>query len=171
MRIEPAAVEAVPCVMQILTRCTQSMREQGIHQWDEIYPDLKSVYDDARSRSLFVAREGDSCVGSICLTADQPEEYRLIPWTYTSGRALVVHRLCVHPERQGQGVARQLMDFTEQFAQSEGYACIRLNAYSGNSRSIKLYQRRGYQRARQVHFPRRALPFICFELRTDRKGD
>ncbi len=31
-------------------------------------------------------------------------------------------------------------------------------------RALTLYQRRGYREAGQVFFPRRTLPFICFEL-------
>ncbi|WP_173049782.1 hypothetical protein [Nitrospira sp. KM1] len=41
---------------------------------------------------------------------------------------------------------------------------VRLDAYSGNPQALTLYRRRGYREAGQVTFPRRALPFICFEF-------
>lgn len=168
MFIEIADEDDIPRVMQVVLRCIHSMREQGIYQWDEIYPDLESVVEDVRSQCLFVARQGERCVGSVCLNRNAPEQYRSVSWLYPSMSALVVHRLCVDPQWQRQGVARQLMDFAEQFAQSEGYASIRLDAYLGNPTAIQLYERRGYQRMREVHFPRRPLPFACFELRIRR---
>jgi len=42
-------------------------------------------------------------------------------------------------------------------------ACIRLDAYTGNPRALALYEKRGYQRIGQAYFPRRELPFDCFE--------
>jgi len=157
----------VPRLVRILTDCRLSMREQGIYQWDEIYPDPQGIYNDVREKALFIAREGDLCVGSVCLDRNAPDEYRSVPWTCTAGTVLVVHRLCVDPEWQGKGVARALMNFAEQLARSEGYTCIHLDAYSGNARAIDLYERRGYRRRGHVYFPRRSLPFVCFELRVE----
>jgi hypothetical protein len=59
------------------------------------------------------------------------------------------------------------MDFAESHAARSGYASIRLDAYTGNPRSVQLYRRRGYREVGQVYFPRRTLPFWCFELIVD----
>jgi ribosomal protein S18 acetylase RimI-like enzyme len=154
----------VPRLMQILTDCRQSMREQGIYQWDEIYPDPQGIYNDVREKALFIARDSDLCVGLVCLDRNAPDEYRSVPWSCSGGSVLVVHRLCVHPNWQRKGVARALMNFAEQFGRSEGCTCIHLDAYSGNARAIDLYERRGYRRRGHVYFSRRSLPFVCFEL-------
>jgi ribosomal protein S18 acetylase RimI-like enzyme len=77
--------------------------------------------------------------------------------------ALVVHRLCVDPAYQGNGLGSQLMDFAEAHAKQNTYVSIRLDAYAGNPRAVWLYERRGYRKAGQVYFPRRTLPFFCFE--------
>ncbi len=79
---------------------------------------------------------------------------------------LVIHRLCVHPDWQARGLARQLMDFAENHARTQSYASIRLDAYKGNPRAIAFYEKRGYQRVGQARFPRRPLPFDLFELAT-----
>ena len=49
MRVEQAELRDAPSVMQIITLCIQHMRAQGIRQWDEIYPNLQVIEDDARS--------------------------------------------------------------------------------------------------------------------------
>jgi ribosomal protein S18 acetylase RimI-like enzyme len=92
----------------------------------------------------------------------QSPEYAQLSWQRSN--PLVVHRLCVRPDRQGSGAARQLMDFAERFAAQHGYDSIRLDTYSGNPRAITLYERRGYRLAGYVRFRRRKLPFLCFEL-------
>ena len=163
MHVEQADIRDAPGVMQIITLCLQHMRAQGIQQWDEIYPNLQIVEDNARAGSLFVIRQDGLCIATVCLNDVQPEQYRLLPWQCRNGRALVIHRLCVHPDWQRHGAGRCLMDFTEAFAGEHGFSCIRLDAYTGNPRALALYEKRGYQRIGQAFFPRRELPFDCFE--------
>jgi ribosomal protein S18 acetylase RimI-like enzyme len=55
------------------------------------------------------------------------------------------------------------MDFAENYAAEKGFSSIRLDAYSGNSRALNLYERRGFRRVGQFFSPRRELPFYCYE--------
>ena len=55
------------------------------------------------------------------------------------------------------------MDFAERFAIENEYATIRLDAYSGNQRAIKFYEQQSYKKTGQVFFPKRTLPFYCYE--------
>ena len=168
MHVERAELQDAESVMQIIALCIQHMRAHGIHQWDEIYPNLQVVEEDARSGSLFVIRQDGLCIATVCLNDAQPEQYRPLPWRCAIGRALVIHRLCVRPEFQHCGAGRRLMEFTEAFAKERGFACIRLDAYTGNPRALALYEKRGYQRIGQAFFPRRELPFDCFEKIVER---
>ena len=163
MHVEQAELQDAESVMQIITLCIQHMRAHGIHQWDETYPNLQVVEGDARSGSLFVIRQDGFCIAAVCLNDVQPEQYRPLPWRCENGRALVIHRLCVRPEFQECGAGRCLMDFTETFAKEHSFSCIRLDAHTGNPRALALYEKRGYQRIGQAFFPRRELPFDCFE--------
>jgi len=161
--VERAELRHVPSVMQIITLCIQHMRARDIQQWDEIYPNLGVVEDDAHAGSLYLVRQDGQCIAAVGLNDVQPEQYRPLPWQCATGRALVIHRLCVPPDWQQRGAGRHLMDFAEAFAKNHGFSCIRLDAYSGNPRALALYERRGYRRIGQAHFPRRKLPFDCFE--------
>ncbi len=163
MRVEQAGQKDATGIMQTVSLCIQHMRSQGIYQWDEVYPDLQGVQEDARSGSLFVIRRDGLCVASVSLNDIQPDEYRTVAWRCAADRALVVHRLCVHPHWQGHGLGKRMMAFAERFAIDHGFSCIRLDAYTGNPQALALYEGRGYQRVGQVSFPRRELPFDCFE--------
>lgn len=162
MRIIEARPEHVAEVWRILSACVRAMRREGIQQWDEFYPTEALVAEDARNGTLFVAEDGGACVAAVCLDGNEPPEYAGVEWS-GGGPVLVVHRLCVDPSRQGRGVGGQLLDFAEELARSGGRRWVRLDAYSGNPRLIGMYERRGYRRAGRIHFPRRELPFYCFE--------
>ncbi len=163
--IEQAALADAPAVMELITQCMREMRANDIDQWDDIYPNLPVVEAGARAGSLYVIRQEGQVIASICLDEEQPEEYRPLNWQVTEGTALVIHRLCVHPEWRRHGLARRLMEFAESLAAERGYGSIRLDSYTGNPRAQALYEGRGYQRVGQVRFPRRRFPFDCFEMR------
>jgi GNAT superfamily N-acetyltransferase len=149
-------------VRQIIQACLQAMQQGGIFQWDEFYPHPELIEEDIRQGSLYLAQENGICLGAVSLDENQEAAYRQVDWQ-GSQPVLVVHRLCVDPAYQGQGIAGRLMDFAEDLARRQGYASLRLDAYSGNPTAVKLYKGRDYRQAGQVYFPRRMLPFFCFE--------
>jgi len=120
------------------------------------------VAEDARNSSLYIADSDAGCLGAVCLDRNQPPEYGPVNWSGV-GRVSVIHRLCVDPAHQGRGIARRLLDFVEAEARRSGSVWVRLDAYSGNPRAIRMYGRRGYRNVGEIWFPRRELPFYCFE--------
>jgi ribosomal protein S18 acetylase RimI-like enzyme len=164
MRVVAATQRDVDRVWGLLGRCKCALEAQGILQWDDVYPTRATVETDVRRGALYLLEDGDGrCVASITLDETQADEYASLAWT-SPEPALVVHRLCVDPDVQGRGHAHRLMDFAEAHAARSGYASVRLDAYMGNPRSVGLYRRRGYREVGQIRFPRRSLPFWCFEL-------
>ena len=65
---------------------------------------------------------------------------------------MVVHRLATHPSWQGQGLARQLMTFAEEYGRANDYAAIRLDAYEANPNSQGFYHKMGYTKTGYVQF-------------------
>ncbi len=162
IQINHANNSDIPEVMKIIRACTEAMKQAGIFQWDDIHPNKEQLEQDTQTRSLYVARKGDIYLGAVSFNEKQEEAYQLVEWQGCNP-VLVVHRLCVDPAFQGHGVAKEIMNFGEKIALERGYASIRLDAYSGNPRAVGLYEGLGYQKVGSVTFPRRHLPFYCFE--------
>ncbi len=162
IKVIKANHEDITNVIQIVDACRHAMQHEGIFQWDKIYPSRSLIEEDIREGSMYIGQDHGIALGIVSLSEKQEDAYRQVRW-HGSEPALVVHRLCVNPDYQRCGIASQLMDFAENLALQRGYASIRLDAYTGNSKAVTLYERRGYRKAGQVYFPRRALPFYCFE--------
>jgi ribosomal protein S18 acetylase RimI-like enzyme len=152
MRIVQAHQGYIPGVVRLISAATQTMREHGIYQWDEIYPNEQIITKDVDSRSLYVLEEGDLCLAAVALNQEQDEAYQQVQWL-GGEPVLVVHRLCVDPAYQENGIGSRLMDFAEEHAKQNACVSIRLDAYTGNPRAVRLYKRRGYRKAGQVYFP------------------
>ncbi|MFT5779907.1 MAG: ribosomal protein S18 acetylase RimI-like enzyme [Crocinitomicaceae bacterium] len=158
--------EEIEVIIALTKACGKYLREQGIDQWDENYPDYESIERDLSTQTLFTFREDKTIIGIVVLNETQDEEYGDIDWITEDGtRNLVVHRLAVLPDHQGKGIARKLMDHAEVFAKEEGYDSIRLDTFSQNPRNQKFYQNRGYSDLGPVYLKyKKSHPYYCYEL-------
>ena len=121
MKIIEARQEHIPTVVGLLSACMRTMRNKGIDQWDDIYPNEEVVMKDVNDLSLYVLEENDICIGAVSLNQEQDVAYQQINWL-GGAPVLVVHRLCVDPDHQGGGLGSRLMDFAEEHAKRNAYA-------------------------------------------------
>ena len=128
------------------------MNDQGIFQWDEIYPSCDVIYADLLQGNLQAGRIEGRIVVSFSLSEECDEEYTLGNWRFPNERHCVLHRLCVHPDAQGRGVARETMQYIELSLLQRGYRVLRLDAFSRNPSALRLYESLGYERTGEVHF-------------------
>ena len=148
-------------VMRLIKAASLRMQEMGVAQWDDEYPAAQDVLSDVAEGTLYVVEDGGEIHGVITLNEHQDVEYKAVAWQCSAGTPLVIHRLCVGPHAQGRGVAKVLMAFAESFATQHGYPSIRLDCFTQNPISNRLYSRLGYAKVGVVTF--RKGRFNCYE--------
>lgn len=148
-------------LMAMIRRVVDAMQDNGIDQWDRFYPNERIIQEDIKAGSLFVDYEEETICGMIVLNDDQSREYDTVDWHFHADHVLVIHRLCVDPLHQGQGIATRLMAYAETFGRKQNYQVIRLDTFSKNPYALRLYDRLGYRRSGIVWFPKGK--FYCFE--------
>lgn len=166
MSIELATNADMKDIFDLLLKCKDRLISQGIYQWDEEYPSIEYLASDISRGSLRKLTQHGKIVGIVSFDDFQEPQYADVSWKLTEGRVVVIHRLAVLPEYQGNGFARELMNHVERLAFEMQFNSIRLDAYSGNSQVVKFYERRGYKKAGEIYFPRREMPFVCMERTT-----
>ncbi len=154
----PADIDRVTA---LIADVVAGLRARRIDQWDDLYPTRAVIGADLEAGTLFLAGAGRRLLGMIVLNEHQEPRYAAVDWRFVSTRCLVVHRLCVHPEAEGRGVARALMAYAETAARERGCGALRLDAFTGNSRATALYESLGYRKAGEVMF--RKGRFFCYE--------
>jgi ribosomal protein S18 acetylase RimI-like enzyme len=148
-------------IMKIIQDAVADMESKGIFQWDSFYPNQEVVNHDLESGAMSVYENEGVIKGMIVLNEQQDQEYQDLAWQFNFGRQLVVHRLCVDPCYQSQGIAGALMKFAEQTAKTLEYQSIRLDAFVNNERAYNFYVKLGYQVVGKVEF--RKGTFYCLE--------
>ena len=130
----------------------QDMREKGIDQWDEYYPDREILAEDVESGDMTLGLLDGRLACAWVVNREYEPEYELGAWEHTEGDFCVLHRLCVNPEMQGRGLARQAMARMEKNARDQGFDSVRLDVFSQNLHAQRLYERLGYRRTGEVRF-------------------
>jgi len=133
----------------------------GLYQWDDQYPNIEIITDDVNAGTLFKISVKKRIAGVIVLNEQYFPQYNDLEWEDKEGKFMIVHRLCVHPDYQGQGYSQKLMHFAEEHTKKNGYSSIRLDTFMSNQRALALYDSLSYRRVGTVIF-RKGL-FQCFE--------
>jgi len=163
MDFRKAKIEEVSIIMAMIQEAIAAMQSQGIHQWDQHYPTNRWIQNDIEEGSGFVVVDQDDIVAYVCVNQDQPDEYAMIKWEDEDGKCCVIHRLVVHPDHQGKGIAKFLIASYEEYAVKQGYSSVRLDTFSENPISMNLYPKLGYIRRGDVKFTHRDSLFPVFE--------
>lgn len=153
----------LPEILDLVAACTQKMQSEGNFQWYDEYPTPEILTKDIEDKTLFIVKYVGKIIGILALTYKEEVQYKDIQWKDAEGRALEIHRMGVHPKCQGKGVGKKLFDFTEEYAQKNGYTSIRLDTYCQNKRMMELVEFRGYEKTGEIFFPPLAPPFYCYE--------
>ena len=139
-------------VMALFRAATLAMDALRVFQWDEAYPCVEIVQEDIDRAQMQVGLANGKIAVTFVLEPCKEHDYENANWRYPVTEFVVLHRLCVHPAFQGQGVARTAMDYLEGEALSRGARAIRLDAFSQNPAALRLYESRGYEKAGEIRY-------------------
>ena len=77
---------------------------------------------------------------------------------------IYLHRLAIHPDYQGQGLAKYFIDYVENYAKENGCLSVRLDTFSLNKKNNYLYSKLGYKKLGKIYFRDQSdMPFNCYE--------
>lgn len=128
------------------------MEEQSIHQWDELYPTSDDFKADILASTLYVGILNGQLAVVYVLSQDYDAVYDTGNWQRPNETFYVIHRLCVSPHFQHQGIAKQTMAYIHKQTLSLGASSIRLDVYSQNPYALALYHACGYQKVGDAHW-------------------
>ena len=164
IKIELAEITDLDRIMKIIEACATDLISKQIFQWSKKYPNREVFKDDIKNNELYIFKHKSKIIGCVVLCSTKDIEYKDVKWLTEDSKNLYIHRLAVDPKFQKKGVGKSLMDFSEEYAQENGFKSVRLDTFSQNKRNNKFYKSRQYVRLSDVFFPMQSeFPFHCYE--------
>ena len=145
-----ATLEDLQEICNLFDDAVETMIQNKIFQWDELYPTKKDFRKDIEREQLYILDERIAAVYVINQRCD--EQYIKGAWKYADVPYYVIHRLCVNPAFQNQGIAGWTLKHIEEQLTEWGIHAIRLDAFTENPYAIKLYEKMGYAKVGTVDF-------------------
>ena len=157
MGIRLAKENELSQVMAIFEQAKVILKNDGIDQWQNGYPNMEVVLDDYAKKQLYVYVEDetaqsdtdtDSKVIATCVVS--PEEKGVYEtslngeWS-VDGKYAAVHRVAVSTEAKRRGYAQEIMRFAYEKAKEQGCKSVRVDTHSDNKRMQRVLEKTGYE--------------------------
>lgn len=139
-----AVLEDLNEICSLFDSAIDTMIQNNIFQWDEMYPTEKDFQTDIDRKQLYVGMAEGRIAVVYVVNQECDEQYVNGDWKYAGEPYYIIHRMCVHPDFQNQGIARLTLLHIEEQLISWGIHVIRLDAFSENPYALKLYGNLGY---------------------------
>ena len=134
----------LPAVAAVYEAILDHEDATGLHYtgWKRgAYPTADTARNIFNAGTLYVGVDEDGAIwGSMNLNGVPAED----------DQVAVIHTLTIHPDRAGQGLARQMVAFAEDTARSQGKTVMRFDTGVSNAVSNHLYPVIGYRFAGTV---------------------
>ncbi len=147
-----ATLEDLQEICNLFDDAVETMIQNKIFQWDELYPTKKDFRKDIEREQLYIGILDERIAAVYVINQRCDEQYIKGAWKYADVPYYVIHRLCVNPAFQNQGIAGWTLKHIEEQLTEWGIHAIRLDAFTENPYAIKLYEKMGYAKVGTVDF-------------------
>ena len=132
-------------IEEIINLVVPIMNNNNNFQWvSNVYPLRKDFEKDINDGILYVAcNNNDEIVGVIALDTSCPIEYKDAGCDINE-KCIIPHRLAVHPNFQGKGIALKLMNKAIELAIENKYKYVRVDTNIINDKMQNMFNKIGF---------------------------
>lgn len=140
----------VPFMAAIFDEAREYMRQNGINQWQQGYPNGETVLQDICDGISYVyVDESDAVFAGAMMMFDRPEPtYAQIfegSWLTENAPYATIHRIAVKSSAKGGGIAGRLMHELEQIIKEAGVNSVRIDTHRDNLSMQRNLAKNGYR--------------------------
>ena len=142
-----AVPEDMDALLDILGQAKAYLRESGVDQWQEGYPNREALMADMEAgRGWLFECEGRPA-GYECISMSPEECYRDIDgaWLTEGENYAVIHRAMAAAKYRGTMLATEMFGFAAELAAGLGKASVRVDTHRDNRAMNRLCTKLGYQ--------------------------
>ena len=147
--IRLATEKDIPAIADTYTALLTYEKEKESHSnWKlNVYPTILVPQKKVPAGEMYVLEYDNEICASMVLNQEQAEEYADVDWLYPAEKAqvLVIHTLCIPPDKAGQGYGAKMVCFAMEFARNAACTVIRIDTYAHNEPAKALYLKNGFR--------------------------
>ncbi|MCX8524832.1 GNAT family N-acetyltransferase [Chryseobacterium formosus] len=139
-------------IWEIIQQSIERRRKDGSTQWQNGYPNLQTIESDVSKGFGHVLTVNDDVSVYVALIFNDEPAYSSIDGAWlTTGEFVVVHRVAVSENFAGQGLAKKLFNYVEEFTKSQNVLSIKVDTNYDNLAMLKILESKGYTYCGEVY--------------------
>lgn len=134
-------------IMDIICQAQTYLREHGVDQWQNGYPNSQTIMNDIDNGNSYVLIKDGIIVGTVAVIFDIEKTYEFIyngNWKSDLEYA-VVHRIAIDSRYKGLGFASIILKNVEEICLSKAIHSVRIDTHEENLPMQKLLKKNGYE--------------------------
>ena len=153
MIIRPATHSDIPQMMPLFEAASRGLREMGVNQWQNGYPQPSLIEGDIAGGVSYVMEEDGEVIGTAVISFAGEPTYDYIEgaWLSEEREFVVIHRQTIRPDRRGQRLSEQFFAFAEQLCRERGVQSMRIDTHEGNLPMQRAVERYGFVRCGVIY--------------------
>ncbi len=140
--------EDIAGIMRIVRQAQEYMKQQGIDQWQNGYPNESSFEADIEHGYSYVMEEHGKIVGTMAVIFDGESDYNRIyegAWRTTEEPYAAVHRVAVDAECKGKGIAGAMIEEVVKMCRERGVRSIKNDTHRDNKSMQRMQAKNGFE--------------------------
>ena len=134
MNFRQSVKEDIEDILVIIKQAQAYLKEAGINQWQNNYPNYETISRDIDNKESYVLLEGNDIVATTAISFQGEKTYQSIydgKWISDTDYA-VIHRIAVDHKYKGTGLASRIIDNVEKICLDKGVASIKVDTHEKN---------------------------------------
>lgn len=147
MEFRKADSTDIPAVMAIIGQAQAYLREHGIDQWQNHYPNAATIRRDIERKNSYVLQKDGKAVATVAVSFDGEKTYdRIYEGEWMSrGPYAVIHRIAVDDRWKGLGLFSLIVRHVEGLCRSRGVPCVRVDTHEKNRSMQSALKKNSFQ--------------------------
>ncbi len=124
-------------------------KSAGIDQWQSGYPSEETILQDIKAGESFVCSDEGRIIGVFMSAKKLDPSYESIAdgWWRRDEGYVVLHRVAVHEDYRGKGIASEIVRFVERTFCPDGKGYLKADTHADNLSMQRMLTKNGFRRA------------------------
>ena len=152
--LRTAELSELSAAMELIDGAKAYLKEQGIDQWQQGYPDAACIRRDLEKGKGHFVVDGPQILGYVCIDFDGEPAYQTLNGTWIGGEQpyVVAHRLALASSTRGKGLAHTVFRVIGEKACAAGVYSFRVDTDEDNAIMKHLLNRNGFTYCGSIWF-------------------
>lgn len=151
--LQLAVIPDQEIIWEIVKGAVLRRKDEGSNQWQDGYPNPETITSDIENKFGYVLTVENKIVAYVAIIFEPEPAYEEIVGSWLSSKPyVVIHRVAVHAEWLGKGLAKKIFECAEEIALLNKIDSIRVDTNFDNLPMLHILNKLNYVYCGEVYF-------------------